>query len=436
MAYQPKYASGSGSRRGNEKDRTSSQSARQPSQPKKRGIIATILIVLMTLVIVPASAFLTGHLLMGIVQNVGAPKPSVQSRVADRQIISTFESYVTIQLSSLQASLTGDSPSLPQNEVAGEETPQVTEPSIVREVYTIPADAQVAPEPNQNFFGETADPSSLQWLLDEAAWMLDGQALYFDLDVQIYEDSKVMYYLDDSIFAITWKEVHEDSVYTFSEIKVRDPSQFRRHLAGGEFGSDMQYMTTEMAQSVNAVVASSGDFYRFRDFGICVYEGQVKRVEGTYAETCMIDDRGDMHFVYGGDITETAAAQAYVDENNIQFSLCFGPILVDNYQVVEHSWYGVGEINEGYARAALCQMGELHYIVATANTQGVHQEIPTVATFCKYISATGCKMAYCLDGGQTAVIVMNDELINRPVYGSQRKISDIIYFATAVPEGG
>jgi hypothetical protein len=31
---------------------------------------------------------------------------------------------------------------------------------------------------------------------------------------------------------------------------------------------------------------------------------------------------------------------------------------------------------------------------------------------------------------------MNDELVNRPVYGQQRKISDIIYFATAVPEGG
>jgi exopolysaccharide biosynthesis protein len=45
-------------------------------------------------------------------------------------------------------------------------------------------------------------------------------------------------------------------------------------------------------------------------------------------------------------------------------------------------------------------------------------------------------MAYCLDGGQTATIVMNNELVNRPVYGQQRKISDIIYFATAVPEGG
>ena len=56
--------------------------------------------------------------------------------------------------------------------------------------------------------------------------------------------------------------------------------------------------------------------------------------------------------------------------------------------------------------------------------------------FAKNIEATGCRMAYSLDGGQTAAIVMNDQLINRPVYGTQRKISDIIYFATAVPDGG
>ena len=149
-------------------------------------------------------------------------------------------------------------------------------------------------------------------------------------------------------------------------------------------------------------------------------------MEGTYAETCMIDRNGDMKFVYGGDIVRTVDAQAYVDENDIQFSLCFGPILVDDYNVVDHTWYGVGEINEGYARAALCQMADLHYLVVTANVQpDDYNELPT-----------GCRMAYCLDGGQTATIVMNDELINRPAFGTQRAISDIIYFATAVPEGG
>ena len=434
MAYKPKYASKGPNRRPpvhQLENRMPEPENRKPEKPKSKAAI--VLSIVLTVVLVPLSMFFTGKLLLGIYENVGRPKPANQAQVSNMQILTDFEAYADTAVAQIRSGIGVLS--------AGENTPaesrpQETQPPVERPHYTIAADAQVAPEPNQNFFGETTDPSSLKWLLDEAAWMLDGQPLYFSLDVQIYEDSTVMYYLDDSIFAITWKEVHEGSVYTFSEVKVRDPSQFRRHMAGGVFGSDVQYMTTEMAASVNAVVASSGDFYRFRDFGVCVYEGQVRRVEGTYAETCMIDGNGDMHFVYGGELLTTSDAQAYVDENNIQFSLCFGPVLVDNYQIVEHTWYGVGEITEGYARAALCQMGDLHYIVATANTQGDYQEIPTVATFSKYIAATGCKMAYCLDGGQTAAIVMNDTLINRPVYGTQRKISDIIFFATAVPEGG
>ncbi|MCI7808714.1 phosphodiester glycosidase family protein [bacterium] len=382
--------------------------------------------ILLSIVIVPVSLYLTWNLLSGMFESFGRPKPVTQQKTLDMAIEEQVDAYVRERMESARGALL--------SQERPEEAPTETIPPV-RKVYWIDEDAQVAPEPDQSLFGQTDDPASLQDILDRAAYLLDGQQLYFRTDVELFQNTPVRYYLDDSIFAITWKEVHEGSVYTFSEVKVSHPSQFRRHLAGGEFGSEMQYLTTEMAASVNAVVASSGDFYRFRDFGICVYEGKVRRVEGTYAETCYIDGNGDMHFTYGGDLLDTPSAQAYVDGNDIRFSLCFGPVLVDEYQVVNHTWYGVGEINEGYARAALCQMGPLHYIVVTANTEGPYQDIPTVATFSKYVSATGCRMAYCLDGGQTAAIVMNDELINRPVYGQQRKISDIIYFATAIPEG-
>ena len=402
MAYQPKFG--------------------PKKQEKKK---PNVLFILLGVVVVPVSVLLTLLMLKEMVYTVGRPKVA-EVKSTDKAIVQMVDDYVTGQVNdALDSLLNMDKPVIEEEEVAP-----------VRKVYWIEEGTQVAPEPNQECFGETDDPSSLQWLLDEAKWILEGQELHFSLDVQIFEGSKVTYYLDDSIFAITWKEVHDGSVYTFSEVKVSHPSQFRRHLAGGEYGSDMQYYTTEMAESVNAVVASSGDFYRFRNFGISVYEGQVRRVEGTYAETCYIDSNGDMHFTYGGEILDTPTAQAYVDEKDIQFSLAFGPVLVDNYEIVEHTWYGVGEILEGYARAALCQMDTLHYIVATANTEGPYQQIPTVAMFAKNIAATGCRMAYSLDGGQTAAIVMNDQLINRPVYGSQRKISDIIYFATAVPDGG
>lgn len=428
MGYQPKYAAPRSQTSHNQPPKNPPSQKQNPESRQKKSVVRTVLFVLLGIVVIPASLVLTWHLLTGMAQNVGRPKPAAQAKTADMAIREQIMDYAAQEVSTVRSALMAQE--RPQEEIPEETLPPV------RKLYWIEEGTQVAPEPNPDGYGYSDDPVVLQQVVDQAAWLLDGQELYFRPDVELFQGSQVKYYMDDSIFAITWKEVHDGSVYTFSEVKIGHPSQFRRFLAGGEYGSEMQYLTTEMAESVNAVVASSGDFYRFRDFGAVVYEGVARRVEGTYAETCYIDTNGDMHFTYGGDVLTVENVQAFVDEHDISFSLAFGPILVDNYELVEHTWYGVGEINEGYARAALCQLGELHYIVVTANTEGPYQDIPTVKMFAKNIAATGCRMAYCLDGGQTAAIVMGDELINRPVYGQQRKISDIIYFATAVPDGG
>ena len=421
MAYKPKYA-----QQGVKKQGVVRKTPHKAAPKKKMSRGMFILFVILGIFIVPLSTFVTGKLLVTMGQNIGRPKAAVVKTTRDLELQTSVAEFVGTELSAARDVLIhGEKPVIDEMEEA-----------VEKKIFWLEEDALVAPEPNQACFGRAYSPDEYEALLERARLILDGQTTYFQPDQELYEGSFVRYYLDESMFAVTWQEVHDDSVYTFSEIKVNHPSQFRRHLAGGEYGSDMQYLTTEMAEAVNAVVASAGDFYRFRDFGAVVYQGEAKRVEGTYAETCYIDANGDMHFTYGGDVLTVEDVQKFVDEHDIQFSLAFGPILVDNYELVPHTWYGVGEITEGYARAALLQMDTLHYIVVTANTTGVHQEIPTVAQFAKNIAATGCRMAYSLDGGQTATIVMNDELINRPVYGQQRKISDIIYFATAVPDGG
>ena len=428
MGYQPKYAASK--RKKQDIIRTKPEPQRPAQLPKKQpGKAARIAQIVLAVILVPVSIYATGRLLMHMVNNVGRPKAATVAATPAMAVLDDLDAYVAEQMEQADGTLLQmDAPDLPAPTEAEAEPP--------RQHYAIPDDVAVAPEPNQSLFGRVDTPADMEPIFKQAKWLLDGQNTYFQLDQQIYDGSIIRYYLDDTILAVTWQEVHDDSVYTFSEVKVADASQFRRHLAGGEYGSDMQYLTTEMAESVNAVVASAGDFYRFRNFGAVVYQGEAKRVEGTYAETCYIDRNGDMHFTRGGEVLTTQEVQAFVDEHDINFSLAFGPILVDNYALQEHTWYGVGEITEGYARSALCQMDTLHYLVATANTTGVHQSIPTVAMFAKNIAATGCRMAYCLDGGQTATIVMNDELVNRPVYGQQRKISDIIYFATAIPEEG
>lgn len=421
MAYKPKYA-----RQGVQNKGIVRQAPRKAAPKKKMSKGVFILFVILGIFVVPMSTLVTGKILLNMGQNIARPKAAVVKTAQDLALQENVEKFVAAELANARDILiNGEKPVIDEMEEA-----------VEKKVFWIEDDALVAPEPNQAGFGRAYTPDEYQAILERARLILDGQKTYFQPDQQLYEGSFVRYYLDETMFAVTWQEVHDDSVYTFSEIKVNHPSQFRRHLAGGEYGSDMQYLTTEMAETVNAVVASAGDFYRFRDFGAVVYQGEAKRVEGTYAETCYIDANGDMHFTYGGDVLTVEEVQKFVDERDIQFSLAFGPILVDNYELVPHTWYGVGEITEGYARAALLQMDTLHYIVVTANTTGPYNEIPTVEMFAKNVAATGCRMAYSLDGGQTATIVMNDELINRPVYGQQRKISDIIYFATAVPDGG
>ena len=94
-------------------------------------------------------------------------------------------------------------------------------------------------------------------------------------------------------------------------------------------------------------------------------------------------------------------------------------------------YYNSGEIGEHYPRAALCQLDTLHYVVVSANQEAPDYLLPTVQQFAENLAELGIPTAYALDGGQTASIVFNDQLINTISYGAQREISDIIYFATA-----
>ncbi len=305
----------------------------------------------------------------------------------------------------------------------------------IEKVYWLSDTDPVAPAPNPDCFGETTDPAVLKQVLADAAELLEGQSLYFDPDRPIVPGSTVQYYLDDTIFSIVWKEAHHACVYTFCETKIAHPSQFRRFLAGDAYGTAQQFLTTEMSESVNAVTAASGDFYGYRKIGTVVYRGEICR-EDNALDLCMVDDLGDLHFLYAGEAPQGEALQQYIEDNSIRFNIAFGPVLVDNGVLRENEEYPVGEIIYYFSRAALCQMDSLHYLVATANKEKGYPVFPNLAEFAQVIAATGAPMAYTLDGGQTATITIDDQLVNQVSYGSQRRISDIIYFATALPDGG
>lgn len=301
----------------------------------------------------------------------------------------------------------------------------------VKKVYWLRDSDVVAPEPDPEGYGQVEDPAKLQAVLEAAEELLDGQELIFTTDTEISEGSKVTYYLDETILAITWQHNDGRTVYTCSEVKIAHPSQFRRFLSDGKYGSGKLYLASEMAASVNAVTASNGDYYAFRSYGNMVLDGEVKRWGNNYLDTCYVDKNGDLLMVDYGKVVSKEQVEAFVEENDIRFSLAFGPILLRDGKRVEKFFYAIGETDGLYSRAAICQQGPLHYMLVSANRKGQN-----VSQFSKHLQQMGVQNAYMLDGGQTAEIITGDELMNKVDYGGERKTSDILYFATAVPDGG
>lgn len=306
--------------------------------------------------------------------------------------------------------------------------------------YTIDEYTLIAPAPNEARFGESDDPAELAALLqtEEAQRLIAGRQLVWNPDIERFPGSTIRWYLDETILCIVWQEVEAREVGTFSEIIVADGSQLRRRIAGDEPFSLQFATTTDFARDSNAVLCLGGDFYHHgRACGVVVYQRGIYRFEPVTCDCCYITPDGDMLFSYRGQFSTQEEAEQFIADNDILYSLCFGPVLIDNGVDVTPDAYAWGEINDSYARSALGLIDPLHYLAMNLNcgTPGTqYYYLATLRQEADAMIARGCYKAYALDGGQTATTVFHGERVNPVQFGWEKPISDVIYFATALPE--
>ena len=304
---------------------------------------------------------------------------------------------------------------------------------LLHKAYEIPEDAVKAPKP-QGVYGATFDMAEVQAVIDQAALLLDGQELAWNPDLNFWSEEPIRYYYDETILALTWKEIINGNMVTFGEVKFAHPSQLRRAVTGNRYDYGIDEYPTKLAQNVNAVLASAGDFYGFRDLGITVYQRKLYRHNPASVDTAYFTADGNMIFSKRGELMNRADAEQFIKDNDVLFAVAFGPVMVENGEPVHTSEYAIGEVNDRYSRAAIAQKDELHYMVMTVNFEGPCQKTCTLAQAVEYIAAKNVQQAYTLDGGQTASVVLGGRLVNRPDWGEERTMSDIIYFASAIPE--
>ena len=305
--------------------------------------------------------------------------------------------------------------------------------TYIKKIYKIAETDTVAPKPNAANFGTTTDPAVIEAIIAQSGELLDGQETVWQPDLPFYPGEETQYYRDDTILVIVWKEIIEERCATLAEVKIADGSQFRRKLTEDTYGSSVQLYASELAAAANAVVAANADFYAYRQIGLTVYQRQLFRNQPEKLDTCFITAGGDMLFSRAGELTSDAQVQQYIADNDVVFTLSFGPVLVENGVAQQCDGYPIGEMNMEYSRSGIGMTDELHYLLMTVNHTDMRPRA-NVNEFARFMAAKGCVKAYNLDGGQTSEIVFQGEAVNHVDFGAERTVSDIIYFASAIPE--
>lgn len=305
--------------------------------------------------------------------------------------------------------------------------------AYIKKIYTIEESATVAPPPHKSCYGSTTDPTEIQAVIDQASELLEGQEMAWDPNADFFPGSQINYYYDETILVIAWKEIIDGKVCTCAEVKIAHGSQLRRKIAEDTYGSSVQMKASDMAQQSNSVIAINGDFYAFRTLGITGYQGTIYRCAPETVDSCFFTRDGDMIFSYAGHVTSWEEAQSIMDENNCGFAIAFGPVLIDDGELLKIDRYPIGEVHMTYSRAAIGMLDKLHYMLMTVNYEVGFDTTATIHQLGKFMYSKGCTDAYTLDGGQTSVMVMQGETLNSVDWGIEREMSDIIYFATALP---
>jgi exopolysaccharide biosynthesis protein len=203
-----------------------------------------------------------------------------------------------------------------------------------------------------------------------------------------------------------------------ADIYVRNLENFKTALAKGKYGKGIAEPTLDIANNNNAIVAISGDYYGFHETGVVVRNGKLYR-KTQMDDVLVMNNDGTMQTFENkdfnvDDIINNGAWQAWT----------FGPMLLKDGQTMTKF---NSTVNPANPRAAVGYYEPGHYcLVVVDGRQPGYSDGITLKAFSQLFYDMGCKAAYNLDGGQTAVMTFMGKWVNKP-YNNGRNVSDIIY---------
>lgn len=251
--------------------------------------------------------------------------------------------------------------------------------------------------------------ADLTALAPEGTFLAPGSQPVFD------ENS---YRSEHMAITITRQRV-ENADVTIADIYVTSAACLRRAFSGGQWKKPADRVSS-IALSNNAVLAMSGDYASLLNGGLVAANGEVyRKSDNRTRDNCLILKDGRM-VTYGK--REKKAKDLITDD--LWHSFLFGPRLLDD----EGKPFNKFDSKVGVAnpRAVIGYYQPGHYCFVLVDGRTAQSKGLALRPLSRFMAELGCKAAYNLDGGQSAMMYFRGAIITQP-YNGGRKISDIVY---------
>ena len=234
-------------------------------------------------------------------------------------------------------------------------------------------------------------------------------------------------YLDEEKQIAIRRFSRDGITYFVADVQLTSVSQFQTALSGDSLAA-----VSAMAQRSGATLAINADDYGVHEYGTIIRNGTLLRAHDTTRNMLIVDENGDFSVRVDRANEDPAQLGQQLMDANVWQTFEFGPELIRDGQAVEFSPdFDVISTNPNRRepRTAIGQIGPLHYAVVVADgRQDGYSAGMTLPELQALFLELGAHTAMNLDGGGSAEIWFQGEVISQPSGGRERGVSDILFF--------
>lgn len=227
-----------------------------------------------------------------------------------------------------------------------------------------------------------------------------------------------MSYQSEHISISIRKQRANNSDVFIADIYVADVSYLRRAFSSNDFAGGSE-SPEAIAQSNNAILALTGDYAANFGVGLIAANGEIiRKTDNKVRDTGLLMKTGELDTYLKGKLKIKD-----LDLNQVWHSFLFGPQLLNEGAAMTKFNSKVGPRNP---RSVVGYFSPGHYCFVLVDGRSDENRGMTLKELSQFMADLGCKTAYNLDGGQSAMLYFNGRIISDP-YNGGRRLRDIVY---------